>query len=1281
MAIQKLFKKGAEGYANYLAESSADFPEIGATQAMGRGFSSSILEPEDPFQTPTFDEPDTRPEKETTWQDNVFFDALGAPVRGAINTIDSIIDLVDTVTPGDWWQYDDTLNKYLPSYLGESSKTGVGGFVEGAAQFITGFLGYGLGAAGWVTRTKALTRLKGPTSKAAKLTKYVAQPVVAGAITDFTAFDGQAERLADLIESNEKLSNSFTRFLQYEGNEDDDEFTARFKNVLEGLALEGVVGSLLFGIGRSIKGLRKYKKAQEEGADKQTAGQQGVEQINDANHDDAIEEIDNQFKEKPDEETTPTTVDQKEELTEGDTPKVKEEEVDEPFEPTEIELSQAEANAKFEKELDDLIGTGEFNLRKTDDGEYEYLPTSEMRGGEQAVESSWEVVEKLITSEKFLNKMGSSVDILAGMVAAKKLASKIKNFPQSFSADTIRGMQHVAEASGNAKLEISRLKELEDIEPHKEWLANNVSAYLILRKSSERLVEVAQKWRTNINDPEALREMAEALDFLDEASRVNSIRAGRDGIGLKARHFYKQGSAGGFQNKRIKRPEVPKEGAPVEDYVTFIQERLGKGDMQKLADRLASLNAFEGVQKLYKAQKIAKKSSGRKLLDITTEYWINSILSGPATQTVNVIGNLFTNGLLIGEKTIGALLSGDTELAKATIKYAFSAESWVESLNASRLAFWDDEARLIKGSGAFDESSSKQRAITAEGMPLFDIRDDSIVGKAINYLGVVARIPGRALLGGDEFFKNLAYRQHVKTELALQGMQKGKSGAELSKYVEEEFATLWYKESGSAYTQQGRILEIKNQLEKEGFKYGKGWEEEFRKRYEAVPFDEEKKVLADAAIKYAKKSTFTSDPQDLAPMFQGLSKVGTVALKQHPVLRFVVPFLRTPLNILNFGLERTAAAPVFLASSRYREQMLDTFKNGTRQEKAELIGRLTTATASTSFMVTYLMANAEFLTGGGPRNRKERDILRSSGWQPYSIKVGDKYVSYQRLDPIATILTMGADIRDYIKYENPDPEGEVSLALYAAAARSFAINMTDKTFLKGVNNLFNVLRDPEYYGEKLFKDIGGGFVPNILNQFNNAGAETVIRESRTLSDNLYRRVPDLAENVAPKRTILGEELTREHFLGDYGAGVINPFYVSTQKKDKLSNEMADLRYGFSMPDKNLFGIPDINLTEIKSAKGKYDAYDRLLELSSTTKINGKTMRQALSEVVKNKEYQNIAKDKLYETTGKNSPRIQILQKIINAYRTKARGQLLKENPDIQDLFEEAMKARADYFKN
>ena len=1272
MAIQNLFKKGAQGYADYLTSSGKEFSGQGIPQASARGFSKSILDEEtDPVQ------PAALPDEQegSTWQDNVFVDVLGAPVRGAINTVDSIIDLVDTVTPGDWWQYDDTMNKYLPSYLGKSSKTGVGGFVEGATQFLTGFLGYGLGAAGWAGRISGasrLAKLKGPSSLLSKSGKYVVKPVVAGAITDFTAFDGQGERLADLVESNEKLSNSLTRFLQYEGNEDDSEYTARFKNVLEGLALEGVVGSALFGLGRTIKGLRKYKKAKNEGASQEEAGQQGVDQINDAKDDGVIDEVDSNASANIDEPIAP----------EDATPKPEGEPVDQPFDPDTKEISQPEANAKFEQQLDELIDTGEFSLRKTEDGQFEYLPVETMRGGEQALEASWKPIEDLIANEDFLNAMGSSVDILAGKVAASKHLQKIKNFQQFFNEDTIRGIMHVAEKSGNAKLELQRLKELGDIGPHKKWLADNAASYIILRKSAERLVDIAKKWRTNIYDEQALKEITEALTFVDEASRVNSIRAGRDGVGLLTRKFFKRGTLGGFQNKRIKDVKVPDKDAPVDDYVNFIQERLGSGDMQKLADRLASLSAFEQVEQLIKVQKVAKKTSGRKLLDITTEYWINSILSGPATQTVNLLGNALTNALLVGERTVGALLGGDPQLAKATLQFGMGAETFVESLTASRLAILDDEARLIKGSAAFDENRTNQRAITPEGMP-FKVDEDSVIGNAVKWMGLFARIPGRALLGGDEFFKNLSYRQYVKTELAMEGFEKGKSGRELAKYVEEEFSTLWYKESGSAYTQQGRILEINKQLEAEGFKYGEGWEEEFQKRFEAVPFDENKKVLADAAIRFAKKSTFTSEASELAPIFQGLSKVGNVALKQHPVLRFVVPFLRTPLNILNFGLERTAAAPLFLASSKYREKMFETLKTGTRQEKAELKGRLATATASTAFMFYYLTTNEEFLTGGGPRNRKERDVLRESGWQPYSIKLGDKYVSYQRLDPIATMLSIGADFRDYVKYENTDPDDEVSLGLYAAAARSFAINMTDKTFLKGVNNLFNVLRDPEYYGPKLFKDIGGGFVPNIFNQTKNIESEIVVRESRTIADNLYRRFPDLEDKVAPKRTVLGDELTRENVLANYGIGgkalgIFSPFYTSTDKKDKLSKEMANLRYGFSMPDKKLFGIPEIDLTKIKSSKGKYDAYDRLMELSSTTKINGKTLRQALSEAVKNKQYQAISEEDLYETTGKRSPRIQVLQKIINAYRTKARGQLLKENPDIQELFKEAMKGRAAY---
>lgn len=1310
MSIQNLFKKGTSQYIDYLKATGQDFPEAGAEQTLGRGFSTSILEPESTFgaqpdETPLEISPQKGQEELSLGQKAL--DVVLAPIRGSINTFDSIMDLVDEYTPGDWWQYNSSINNALPDWLaplGEDSKTIAGGFIEGASQFVTGFLGYGLGTVGLASRAmglRNLARLKGPTSTFTKTGKYVAKPILAGAITDFTAFDGQGERLADLVESNENLSNSITRFLQYEGNETDSEFKARFKNVLEGLALEGVAGALLFSIARSIKGIRKYRLEKEKGASLEEAGQKGIDEINSEADDLLIQEVEDnsRFKEvskdvaKEEVKRTESGVDYQETLgIEDEAPADtgvrnivgEESDVFDPFDKDKVDASQETINKKYEDKLNSIFAArqGEFLFVKNEKGGTDMI-VPKKRGGDVAVESSWKPIYDLITDPEFTKEMGASADLLAGNVAATKFIQKNTNITDLvLSDDILQGAQHVAERSGNVKLSLKKLKELEDVSVHEEWLASNTASYLILRKASEEVVSVAQRWKTDPKNKQALIEIAESLTYLDEASRVNSIRARRDGQGLLTRKFYKRGTLkGGFQNKRFK-TKIPRDGkATVEDYEKFIQERLGKGSIEKLINRLAALNSYEGVQQLARVQRLAKKSAGRKLLDITTEYWINAILSGPATQTVNLFGNALTNALLVGEKTVGALLSGDVELARATMGFAMNAETFKGSLDAARLAIIDDEARLMAGNTAFDDSKFKERAITAEGMPFLKLSDDSAAGTAVNYLGMFARIPGRALLGGDEFFKNLAYRQYVKTELALEGFQKNLRGQELAKYVEGEFESLLFKDTGAAYTRDGQIAQIKKDMEKEGFKYGEGFEEEFAERLDKmaeINTETGRGALAEKAMEFARKATFTSNPNELSPIFQGISKVGNVALQQHPYLRFIAPFLRTPLNILNFGLERTAVAPVFAVSKEYRDKIIDTLKNGTRQQKAEIKGRMATSAAATGFMLYYLFSNEEFITGGGPTNRKEKDILRESGWQPYSIKVKDKYISYQRLDPIATILSMGADLRDHIKYENPNPNEGPTFPLYAVAARSYAVNLTDKTFLKGVNNLFNVLRDPEYYGPKLFKDIGGGFVPNILNQSKNLDAEIVVRESRTISDNLLRRVPDFEQNVAPKRTVLGEELTRENFLGQYGVGIFNPFYVSTEKKDKLSKEMASLSYGFSMPSKTLFGIPEINLTEIKSTKGNYDAYDRLLELSSKTKINGKTLKQSLNDLVKSKEYQKISQDKLYETTGRRSPRIEIMQKVINAYRSKARGQLLKENPDIQEMFKKAMQGRAAY---
>ena len=53
--------------------------------------------------------------------------------------------------------------------------------------------------------------------------------------------------------------------------------------------------------------------------------------------------------------------------------------------------------------------------------------------------------------------------------------------------------------------------------------------------------------------------------------------------------------------------------------------------------------------------------------------------------------------------------------------------------------------------------------------------------------------------------------------------------------------------------------------------------------------------------------------------------------------------------------------------------------------------------------VLGLYANQGLITGRGPEDTKERAVLRETGWQEYSIKVGDQYISYQRFEPFGIL--------------------------------------------------------------------------------------------------------------------------------------------------------------------------------------------------------------------------------------------------------------------------------------
>jgi hypothetical protein len=114
------------------------------------------------------------------------------------------------------------------------------------------------------------------------------------------------------------------------------------------------------------------------------------------------------------------------------------------------------------------------------------------------------------------------------------------------------------------------------------------------------------------------------------------------------------------------------------------------------------------------------------------------------------------------------------------------------------------------------------------------------------------------------------------------------------------------------------------------------------------------------------------------------------------------------------------------------------------------------------------------LTGAGPKNHAQRAHLEATGWQPHSLKIGDKYIQLDRADPVFTMMLMVADMMDILgnKYL-PDDEKD---ALAGHMVFAFLDNTTNKTYLEGLSQAIELFRsdDPEKL-EKFLRNTGSNF--------------------------------------------------------------------------------------------------------------------------------------------------------------------------------------------------------------
>lgn len=539
----------------------------------------------------------------------------------------------------------------------------------------------------------------------------------------------------------------------------------------------------------------------------------------------------------------------------------------------------------------------------------------------------------------------------------------------------------------------------------------------------------------------------------------------------------------------------------------------------EMAKRLAML-AESGADAATINQAI-RKGWGATTLDAVKEFWINGLLSSPTTHIVNTASNFQVALQQIAERGVAGKISrltgsGGVAEGEATAM-AFGLVQGVKDafMTAARTAVRGEQPGVLGKMDAVREPSISARA--------FNLDEAGGVGRAVDLLGSTLRIPGRALETQDAFFKSIGYRMELHAQAFRQASSEGLSANALGQ----------------------RVAQIVND-----------------------PPENIRLAAADAAL----YNTFTNETGELGKSVMKLR--GSWA-----PITFVLPFVRTPVNIARYSFERTPLAPLV---GQWRA---DIAAGGARRDLA--IARM--ATGSAAMTIASDMAMNNQLTGRGPSDPAERAALQRTGWQPYSVRVGDKWVAYNRLDPLGQTLGFAADFseamgRGDIDAEDMDEWQEV-MAGGIGAASQFAVN---KTYLQGLADLLNVTTDPKRYGEGYVNDFVASFVP-----FTSAmgAAERFVdptgREVETPMDAMLAKIPGLSERLTPKRNLWGDPIKPQAVFGT-AYDVLSPARVSKDIDSPVDKELLRLKsYPTRIQKKTNFQGVDVNFAKWPKV---YDAY-------------------------------------------------------------------------------------------
>lgn len=465
--------------------------------------------------------------------------------------------------------------------------------------------------------------------------------------------------------------------------------------------------------------------------------------------------------------------------------------------------------------------------------------------------------------------------------------------------------------------------------------------------------------------------------------------------------------------------------------------------------------------------------------DKLVELWYNSLLSGPQTHAVNILSN-----------TITASAQPFEHLAAAGIGAVRSGISRMRGKgDVDRVLMSEVGPRVVgltqgaaEGLKAF-KYTLRTGEVADQVTKVESARQEAISG----IKGKIIRVPTHLLSAEDEFFKATARRMEVAGLAVRKARAEGLKGDALQK----------------------RIAELTSNPTPD---------------------------MVEQSMDYARYLTFQ---RPLGPTMQHVMAI----TQNQPWLKLFMPFVRTPANILKFGIERSPFAPML------KEVRNDIAAGGAKRDLAAAKMALGTGLG---FLVTQ-WAQSGLITGGGPQDENAKRLLEADGWKPYSIKLGDTYYSYKRLDPLASTLGVAADMVDLQSHMTERQRQEVPMLVIS----SFMQNLENKTWLSGLGDLHEALTEPQRYAHEFVERLAGSLATPALSGQIARTIDPVQRETgegwvQGILDGIRSRVPGLSQGLYPRRDAFGGEVRNE---GGVGPDLASPIFTGTARHDPVVSEL------------------------------------------------------------------------------------------------------------------------------